>query len=189
MQRSAPGRTPRWLLLGLLATACASAAVRPVPGSSPPRFRHAEQGWSVGVPGAVGAVAGGEAAPAGAWRRIELDRADLAFRLPAADATALLQSRCDGPRAEPRILARHLLIGAGRRTLLREESARVDGRPAWLQWVELPREESALQMKTVTAVLESCVVDWVLAAPGSLAAVEPGFDAWWRSFDAGEAAP
>jgi hypothetical protein len=119
------------------------------------------------------------------WTRIEIDGADLAYRSGQAgdEATMIVASRCGGADAELRVLARHLLIGAGRREWIASGPAVVAGGEAWIQQVETRGEGAPVQVKTVTTRIDGCLVDWVLVSTRGFDRALPDFDRWWASFE------
>ncbi len=132
-------------------------------------FRHSAHGYSLGLPNGPGPP----------WRRVEVED-QMAFRRPGPQ-TISVQSRCGQPLTAPPILARHLLIGVPDRTLRAAGPDEVDGRSAWTQTVDVA---GGVRLKTVTTVMDDCVVDWILAAPAdaNFAPAERAFDRWRETF-------
>jgi hypothetical protein len=93
-----------------------------------------------------------------------------------------LIEECGRPQAEPRILARQLLIGLEGRTLVDEGPVGADETQGWIQRLDATASGEALQLKTVTRVIGRCSYDWILIAPGGLGGSETVFDGWWQSF-------
>lgn len=154
----------RGLAVGVLVCLACASPLRLEEG----RWRHGALGYEID-------------APAPGWVPLEVDGADLAFRGPDG-ATQSLSSRCHTPLAEPRILARHLVIGLPDRSRLEARAVLVDGRPGWLQRYEIRVDASRRRLTSVTTVVHECVIDFVLVeadAPGGAAAE---FDRWWGSF-------
>jgi hypothetical protein len=133
------------------------------------RLVHPRHGFSVDVP---------ERPP---WERVSLDAA-AAFRT-GGSARMSLQSGCGRPVAEPRIMARHLVIGLSEHTLRQSGPVAVGGWPGWFQVFDTLHGGSAVRVKTVTLVAERCTFDWILSARSGFETAEPSFDAWWRSFE------
>ncbi len=157
--------------LGCLMSGCAGDLV--VEGKGPEAvFRHRSLAYRIATP-----LRGDE----GAWKRIEVDGADLAFRDPTGSSVSLL-SRCEGPAARPRILARHLTIGLEEFTLLESGSEEVDGQAAWFQIFDAVQNHGQVRVKTVTTRVGHCTFDFVLVAAESYPQVESRFDVWWDSF-------
>ena len=52
------------------------------------------------------------------------------------------------------------------------------------QTLDVRQDGSVVRLKTVTAVVEGCALDWVLSVGGDhdFEAAERDFDAWWQSF-------
>jgi hypothetical protein len=132
------------------------------------RWRHGALGYSIDAP-AVG------------WVPIEVERADLAFLGPGG-ATRSLSSRCHLSLAEPKVLARHLVIGLPDRSRLEARAVSVDGRPGWLQRYEIRLDGSSRRLTSVTTVVRECVIDFVLVEPAPAPEPPPEFERWWRSF-------
>jgi hypothetical protein len=133
------------------------------------RLVHPRHGFSVDVP---------ERPP---WEPVSLDAA-AAFRTDGS-ARMSLQSGCGRPVAEPRIMARHLVIGLPERTLRQAGPVYVGDWPGWFQVFDTLHDGSAVRVKTVTLVAERCTFDWILSARSGFETAEPSFDAWWRSFE------
>lgn len=152
---------------GLQGTACASALV--LRGDY---FEHTELGYRIERPG-------------GAWTRASLEGADLVYQ--AAGGTMSLISRCHTPLADPRTLARHLVVGLRERTLRDEGGVEVDGRPGWFQRYETRLDGEPRVLKSVTTVANGCIFDWVLVVSAESDLLESSFDRWWVSFRVPEA--
>ena len=133
------------------------------------RLVHPGHGFSIDVP---------ERPP---WEPFSVDAA-AAYRT-GGSARMSLQSRCGRPVAEPRIMARHLVIGLSERTLRQSGSVSVGGWPGWFQVFDTLHGEAVVRVKTVTLVAERCTFDWILSARSGFERAEPSFDAWWRSFE------
>jgi hypothetical protein len=132
-------------------------------------YRHRRHGYTLSVPE-------GSDPP---WRRVEIEGAAIAFRRRGPQ-TISVQSSCRRSVTEPAILSRHLVIGVDGQLLQQAGPAVVDGRNAWTQTFDTPE---GVRIKTVTAVVGDCVIDWILAAqrgPGFEDA-ERAFDAWWSA--------
>ena len=133
-------------------------------------FRHSAHGYTLGLPNGPGPP----------WMRVRVEDAQIAFRRPGPQ-TISVQSRCGQPLTSPSILARHLLIGVSPRTLREAGPTEVDGRSAWTQTVDAA---GGVRLKTVTTVMDDCVVDWILAAPAgaNFELAERAFDRWRATF-------
>jgi hypothetical protein len=93
-----------------------------------------------------------------------------------------LVEHCGRARAKPRVLARQLLIGLDRPTLLEEGPVGADETEGWMQRLQASAGEEELQLKTVTRVVGQCSYDWILVARSGLEGPETAFDDWWKSF-------
>ena len=134
------------------------------------RLVHPRHGFSVDVP---------ERPP---WEPVSVDAAVAAFRT-GGSARMSLQSGCGRPVAEPRIMARHLVIGLPERTLRQSGPVSVGDWPGWFQVFDTLHDGAAVRVKTVTLVAERCTFDWILSARSGFEMTEPSFDTWWRSFE------
>jgi hypothetical protein len=134
-------------------------------------YRHGELGYTIAAP----------PGPEGYWRRIRVERAELAFRGARGEAISLA-ARCGRGLASAKILARHLRIGTREHRMRSSEELEVDGRPAWVQVFDARADAATVRVKTLTLVAEACVYDWVLVAREGFEAAELRFDAWWSSF-------
>jgi hypothetical protein len=132
------------------------------------RWRHGRLGYSID-------------APAPGWVPLEADGADLPFLGPGG-ATRSLSSRCHLSLAEPKILARHLVIGLPDRSRLEGRAVLVDGRPGWLQRYEVRLDASTRRLTSVTTVVRECVIDFVLVEPDAAPGSAQEFERWWGSF-------
>lgn len=162
--RTTPGASGAASLCTLLFLGCASHLMA-VDGV----FRNVEHGYSILAPGDP------------AWRRIDLEGTDLAYRRPGP-ATMSLQSRCGKPVAEAQIMARHLVIGVRERTVRQAGPVPVSGGTGWTQTFDTLHDGVGVRVKTVTLVGRGCTFDWTLVAAGRFEEAEPSFDAWWGSF-------
>lgn len=142
------------------------------------RFEHPEWGFSVPYPQSF--VAASEIT----WRKLRVKDTDLAFRGPN-DTFMAISSQCREQNADPAVLGRQLLVGLPNRSAVSRERFEFAGGLAFSQVVNSVKDDASVQTKTVTWVRGDCVVDWVLAAPDSIAEVETVFDLWWRGFDPG----
>jgi hypothetical protein len=175
-----PGATLAGVLLLASAGACASGGVRLVEG----RYVAASSRFSIASPAGEGER----------WSRAHVDGAVLSFRGrsggPAAGAALSLLERCGAPVAEPRLLARELLIGLEQREEEGGAAVVVAGAPAWRQAVRATADGRRVELRSVTRVAGDCTTDFVLVAPHVDAGMEADFDAWWRSYRPGpEPAP
>jgi hypothetical protein len=119
--------------------------------------------------------------PGGAWERIEVEGAVLAFRRGAGE-TISMQARCGRPVASAELMARHLVIGLREREIVAAGPLVVDGRAGWAQSFDTRSEGVEVRVRTVTLVAGDCAFDWVLAARGPVEPAEAAFDAWWQTF-------
>ncbi len=168
-----PVLVPAALGLGVV-SACASEVARD--GSV---YRHRSLGYTV-------------AAPDERWSRIDVEGSVLAFRAPDG-ATMSMLTRCQKSGAVAAVLARQLLIGLGDRTLRQAGPVLIEGRNGWGQLLDVRNGTRTARLKTITVVVDQCVVDWVLVGTGDFEVAERSFDAWWSTFqvpgpsaDAGE---
>ena len=158
--------TVAWLLVVLQTAACASDLV-----FENGRYHHRRHHYSIASPGGEGS----------AWRRVEVEGAELVFRGPGR-ATMSLMEQCGSPPAEARVLARQLLIGLEERTLLSEGPLGAGETPGWMQRIDAVQDGEVIRLKTVTRVIGQCGYDWILIVPGELEEHETVFDRWWESF-------
>lgn len=148
-------------------------------------FRHARQGWSISAPARadVDAVSG---APGAGWARVSVPGSLLAYRQRGSGGAVwmTLSSRCRVSLAEPRLLARHLRIGIPEHTVRDAAPVSVGGASGWEQRFDAREGGAVVRLKTVTAVVEGCALDWVLSVGGErdFEAAQRDFDAWWQSF-------
>ena len=133
-------------------------------------YHHRRHGYRIDAPGG----------PGGAWQRIEVEHAQLAFRRPGPSIVSLL-SRCGRPVADPALMARHLVIGLPNRDLVQAGPLVVAGRDAWTQTFDTVQDGVSVRVKTVTLVVGDCTLDWILSASGPFEPAEAAFDAWWQS--------
>ena len=142
------------------------------------RFLLREQGFSFADPAAGGLP----------WKRVEQDHALVAFVRPGG-ARMSAQAECGRKPQSPQLLARGLLIGVAPLRLRQSGPVAVGPWPGWSQVADVDVEGRERHLKTVTLVAEGCTVDFLLVAGDDFESVEPGFDGWWKSFDAGGTAP
>ena len=169
-----------------LAWACQSAPLI----ESGDGFRHAERGWSIGAPpgaasraAAVPSIDG--APPAPGWSRASVPGTLIAYRRPGplGPIWMTLSSRCQVSLAAPRQMARHLRIGIPDYTVRDSSTVELDGTQGWQQVFDVEHGDTAVRLKTVTAVTGGCALDWVLTVREArdFEAAERDFDAWWQS--------
>ena len=158
-----------WLLVILHASACASDLA-----FEDGRYQHRRRRYSIATPDGEGSE----------WRRVRAGGTVLAFQGPGG-ATMSLIEECGLPPAEPRILARQLLIGVEGWTLVEEGPVGEGGSLGWQQRVDAARNGETVQLESVTRVIGQCSYDWILIVPGELGGLETVFDRWWRSFRSG----
>jgi hypothetical protein len=161
------GALPRALhLLALALTLGCAGDLVTVEGG----FRHRQHGYSFGAPG-------------GSWERTEVEGALIAFQRPGPQ-TMSVQSRCGQPVADVAIMARELVIGVSPRVLRQAGPVLFNARNAWTQTFDTLQGGVGVRVKTVTLVVDRCVLDWILAVAGSrpFEDAERAFDAWWQAF-------
>ena len=165
------GRVYLGLLAGLLAVAC-SSSIRQVGDG----FRHRDHDFSIAAPKGLPA-----------WQRTDVEDAALAFERQGPGGRDLLSlvSRCGRPTADAQLMARHLVIGLGDRTVVAAGPLEVEGHSGWTQTFDTLRDGVPVRIKTVTLVVGRCSFDWILAAAGPIEPAEASFDAWWGSFRLG----
>jgi len=179
----APGSAGPTLLAALAVLACLAGCRPPLMVVDGGQLRQRELGYRIDPPGD----------PAeGRWRRIDVDGADVAWTLESdaeARASAInisLSSTCRKTAAKAAVLSRQLALGTAQGKRLASEPVTLGPAEGWSQSFETREEGVALRVKTVTLLSGGCVYDWVLVTPASdvFQRIEPGFDAWWRSFEA-----
>ncbi len=147
--------------------------------SGPGRHRHRELGYEIDFPSVVGEPG---------WSRGSVEGSDLVFE-HRDGSTWTLASHCRRTAMPVPLLAAELA-----RAARDGDGVRVDGGPVqqaglegWAQRLETRADGMSLTIKTVTLRGARCVYDWVLVAPTRqrFEALEPRFDAWWRSFRPG----
>lgn len=131
-------------------------------------YQHRRHGYTIGVPEAR-------------WERIGVDGAVLAFRSAEGDFMSMM-SRCRETAAPVALLARRLLIGLDERVLRQAGPVLIEARNGWGQVLDARFENRAVRIKTITVVVDACVIDWVLVSPGDFAVAEHSFDRWWSTF-------
>jgi len=142
---------------------------------SAPAFRHRGVGYSIGHPGQD---------ERDAWRQVDIDGADLAFR--RNDGAALsLSSDCRETSAPVGVLARHLIIGTSREELIAAGPVELSGDQGFSQTFDTREGEVDVRIKAVTLASGRCVFDFVAVVPEveSFDEVETVFDRWWTSFE------
>jgi hypothetical protein len=158
-----------WFLMILQTFACASDLA-----FEDGRYRDRRRHYSIAEPEGEGSE----------WRRVRAQGTVLAFQGPGGASMSLIEE-CGLPPAEPRILARQLLIGLEGRKLVEEGPVGEGGSPGWRQRVDAARSGEPVRLETVTRVIGECSYDWILVVPGGLEELESVFDRWWRSFRSG----
>jgi hypothetical protein len=116
------------------------------------------------------------------WKRVDLDDTLVAWERPSG-ARMTVQAECHRKPPSPQVQARSLVIGVERKSLLQSGPVAVGPWPAWSQEFDVGEPQRALHLKTVTVVAQDCTVDFLLMAGDDFEAAEPGFDAWWKSFE------
>lgn len=161
------------LILGCIALGCAGG-LRLAGSGDEARFRHSELGYEVAHPSVLGDPG---------WATVEIEEADLVVRHRDGSQWALA-STCRVTRASPRILAAELARATGGRPTGTGSPVEHAGLPGWTQLLERDEGGRRLQVRTVTLRGPRCTYDWILIAPDPArrAALEPAFEAWWRSF-------
>jgi hypothetical protein len=163
-----------FLVAGL--TSCAGVLL-PAGSEREPRFRHRELGYEIAYPEVLGDPG---------WETGRLDEADLLVR-HSDGALWALASTCRGTRAPLWVLAAELARATGGTPRGKSLQVLQSGLDGISQRLEREEGGQRLQIKTVTLRGARCTYDWVLIAPSEarLAALEPGFDRWWQSFEPG----
>jgi hypothetical protein len=158
------------LALALVGAGCVGP-MAPVDGG----YRHRKHDFTIGSPDGSG----------GAWERVEVKGAALAFQRPGPQ-TLSLKSLCGKPVGNAQLMARHLRLGlADDWQVLASGPVDVDGRSGWSQTLATSRDGVPLHLKTVTLVAGGCTFDWILTSAGPFEAAEADFDRWWASFRLG----
>lgn len=142
-------------------------------------FTHRRHGYRVGAPPAA----------SGTWQRVAVDGSALAYHR-AGPVRMTLASRCKTPITSPRALARHLRIGIERYTMRHEGKVEAGGLFGWEQVFDVLEGGALVQVKTVTFVVEPCILDFVLTARDGhgFESALADFDAWWQSLRPAEEA-
>ena len=135
-------------------------------------FRHARHDYRVGLPPS--------AEPP--WRRVRVEGSILAYGRPGP-IRMTLSSRCGLPLTTPEVLARHLRIGIPAHTVREQGPVTAGDLSGWQQVFDVEGNGAVVRVKTVTFVVEPCVLDWTLSARGGrgFEAAERDFDAWWHT--------
>lgn len=172
MRGSPTGWGARWpalALAGVLAAACAAPVTREAG-----RWRAREAGASIED---LATLAPG-------WERADADGALLAFRHPGGGRAAWLR-QCRGAAAGARPEAHALLVQLTGAEVESEGPVSLAGREGWAVVATAVDGGHRVTVKAVTRVSASaCTDDFLLVAPQDFATLEPGFDAWWASFQA-----
>jgi hypothetical protein len=109
--------------------------------------------------------------PAGGWKAVNHDGADLLLRYDRSPAEMLVHASCDRAyrTRSPEILARHLLMGLRRRTVLEKAEVAIDGRTAIHIVVEGEDTDASVPVRVDAYVLKGdrCVYDFLYAAPAA----------------------
>ena len=116
------------------------------------------------------------------WQRVDIHDTLAAWERPGG-ARMTVQAECHRKPPSPQVQARSLLIGVEQKTLRQSGPVAVGPWPGWSQQFDLGEPPRALHLKTVTVVARDCTVDFLLMAGDDFQAAEPGFDAWWKSFE------
>jgi len=141
------------------------------------RYRHRELHYSVRAPSSPGTLGGVDI-----WRRVEVKRADIAFRGPKRDFVSVI-SDCDAETARrPNRLASGLLVGVENRRKVDAGVLEASTGEGWYQIYEALSDGQRVRIKTVTRVHGACVFDWLLVSPGNFSLAERSFEAWRASF-------
>lgn len=157
-------------LLGLLGLAVGAACAGDVVRANG-LYRHRQLGWEIAAP----------TGPDGYWKPAAVAGADLAFQGGRGEHISLT-ARCGRALAPAWVLARHLLIGIPDHRLRASGRLESEVGEGWVQIFDARAKQGTVRVKTVTRVAGECSYDWVLAAREGFEESEPGFDAWWRSF-------
>jgi len=122
------------------------------------------------------------------WRPIRVDRTLVAYTR-AGGARISAQSECGRNPPRPQVQARSLLIDVGPRVLRQSGPVAVGSTEGWSQVLDVEEGARVLRLKTVTLVTRECTVDFLLIAGDDFETAEPGFDAWWQTFETTAVAP
>jgi len=142
------------------------------------RYRHRELHYTVRAPSSPRTLGGVDV-----WRRVEVKRADIAFRGPKRDFVSVI-SDCDAETARrPHRLASGLLVGVDNRRKVEAGVLDTSSGEGWYQIYEARFDDHPVRIKTVTMVHSECVFDWVLVSPGNFSLAERSFEAWRAGFE------
>lgn len=176
MSRGRRARSARasWVGATIAVLACWSCAAGPFVERDG-GFTHRRHGFRVGTP----------PDSSGAWERDSVSGSGLAYRR-SGPVRMTLASRCKEPITHPRNLARHLRIGIESYTMRHEGAVEAGGFAGWEQVFDVLEAGTLVQVKTVTVVVEPCVLDWLLTARDGhgFERALPDFDAWWQTLRA-----
>mgnify|MGYP005843453985 CR=1 FL=1 len=168
--------------LAAVVVGCSGKLVALESERGPGRYRHRELGYEIDFPSILGEPG---------WSRGSVEGSDLVFEHRDGSAWTLA-SHCRRTATPVSLLAAELARAAP--AAPEDDGVRVDGGPVqqaglegWAQRLETRVDGMSLTIKTVTLRGARCVYDWVLLTPTRprLEALEPRFDAWWRSFRPG----
>jgi hypothetical protein len=119
------------------------------------------------------------------WRRLEVNDAAMAFRDDAAQATVLVNGRCDVPSDDAPLVAltAHLLIGTTERELKTEETVPFDGREARHTVLTAKLDGVAKTLDLYVLKKDSCVYDFAyITVPERYAAAAPAYQSFVAGF-------
>lgn len=113
-----------------------------------------------------------------AWRRVEAEGVDLAFRAEPGGQVAALIVSCEGQQDLPlRLLARRLFFGIGAKRVLSQEPVSLNGTEAIRTVMEGRLKEADVTVNSYVAKHGDCVYDLVyVATPASFQDRLPDFE-------------
>ena len=121
----------------------------------------------------------------GSWRRLDVNDAAVAFRDDAAQATVLVNGRCDvvGDDAPLAALTAHLLIGTTDRAIRSEDTVPFDGREARHTILTARLDGVAKTFDLFVLKKDGCVYDFAyITAPEGYAVTAPAFQSFVSGF-------
>lgn len=121
----------------------------------------------------------------GSWRRLDVNDAAVAFRDDAAQATVLVNGRCDvvGDDAPLAALTAHLLIGTTDRAIRSEDTVPFDGREARHTILTAKLDGVAKTFDLFVLKKDGCVYDFAyITPPEGYDATAPAFQSFVSGF-------
>ncbi len=121
------------------------------------------------------------------WNRVHVDGADLAYRDPSVDGSAMVDFRCDqrDDDAPLNVLTQHLIMGTTDREVVSEETLPFDGREAKHTVMRAKLDGVALEYDIYVMKKDGCVYDVVyVAPPGRYAQGSSDFERFARGLHA-----